>query len=149
VYGNDFAEINFEINQRPPAEVAPVPSRGHPHTPALLVVADLPTCNNDICILGKAWIVSIWSDENSHIGALNFHPIFIPHFERKVSGVSVQDMLLRLPFLTPETRHLKPNSQNKTVQKVKSMCIKLQVNFHHLSLNLAALRVLIGFQREP
>jgi hypothetical protein len=29
-------------NQRPPAEVAPAPSRGHPHTPssALLVVAD-------------------------------------------------------------------------------------------------------------
>jgi len=44
-----------------------------------------------------------WGDENSHIGALNFYPIFIPLFERKVSGVSVQDMLLRLPFLTPET----------------------------------------------
>ncbi len=44
-----------------------------------------------------------WGDENSHIGALNFYPIFIPLFELKVSGVSVQDMLLRLPFLTPET----------------------------------------------
>jgi hypothetical protein len=45
-------------------------------------------------------------------------------------------MLLRLPFLTPETRHLKPNPWNKTVQKIKSMFIKLQVNFHHLTLNL-------------
>ena len=44
-----------------------------------------------------------WDDENSHIGALNFYPIFIPLFERKVSGVSVQDMLLRLPFMTPDT----------------------------------------------
>jgi hypothetical protein len=74
-----------------------------------------------------------WGDENSHIGALNFYPSFIPLFERKVSGVSVQDMVLRLPFLTPETRHLKPNSQNKTVSKVNSMCTKLQMNFHHLS----------------
>jgi hypothetical protein len=32
-----------------------------------------------------------------------FYPIFIPLFGRKVSGVSVQDMLLPLPFLTPET----------------------------------------------
>jgi hypothetical protein len=31
-----------------------------------------------------------WGDENSHIGALDFYPIFIPLFERKVSGVSVQ-----------------------------------------------------------
>ena len=23
----------YELNQRPPAEVAPSPSRGHPHTP--------------------------------------------------------------------------------------------------------------------
>ena len=38
-----------------------------------------------------------------HIGALNFYPIFIPLFGGKISGVSVQDMLLRLPFLTPET----------------------------------------------
>ena len=52
-------------------------------------------------------------DENSHIGVFDFYPIFIPLFERKVSGVSVQDMLLRLPFLTPETRHLKPKSRNK------------------------------------
>ncbi len=44
-----------------------------------------------------------WADENSHIGVLNFCPIFIPLLGRKVSGVSVQDMLLRLPFLTPET----------------------------------------------
>jgi hypothetical protein len=60
-------------------------------------------------------LVKALADENSHIGALNFYPIFIPLFERKVSGVSVQDMLLHLPFLTPETRHLKPISQNKTV----------------------------------
>ena len=31
-------------NQQPPAEVAWAPSRGHPHTPALLVVADF-ACN--------------------------------------------------------------------------------------------------------
>jgi len=24
----------YELNQRPPAEVAPAPSRGHPHTPS-------------------------------------------------------------------------------------------------------------------
>ena len=30
----------YELNQRPPAEVALAPSRGHPHTPSLLVVAD-------------------------------------------------------------------------------------------------------------
>jgi len=29
-------------NQRPPAEVAPAPSRGHPNTPTLLGVADFP-----------------------------------------------------------------------------------------------------------
>ena len=44
-----------------------------------------------------------WAGENSHNGALNFYPIFIPLFEGKVSGVSVQDKLLRQPFLTPET----------------------------------------------
>jgi hypothetical protein len=41
--------------------------------------------------------------EYSHIGALNFYPIFIPRFEGKVSGVSVQDILLSLPLLTPDT----------------------------------------------
>ena len=46
---------------------------------------------------------SPYSGENSHIGAFNFYPIFIPLFECQVSGVSVQDMRLRLPFLTPET----------------------------------------------
>ena len=51
----------------------------------------------------RSAVVSVWGGENSHIGALNFYPIFIPLFGRKVSGVSVQDMLLRLPFLTPET----------------------------------------------
>ena len=51
--------------------------------------------------------------ENSHIEALDFYPIFIPLDACKVSGVSVQDKLLCLPFLTPETRHLKPNSRNK------------------------------------
>ena len=50
----------------------------------------------------RAWS---WGDENSHIGALDFYPIF----ERKVSGVSVQDILLRLPFLTPETKFSEQN----------------------------------------
>ena len=54
----------------------------------------------------RAWS---WGDENSHIVALDFYPIFIPLFERKVSGVSVQDMLLRLPFLTPETKFSEQN----------------------------------------
>ena len=31
----------------------------------------------------------------------------------KVSGVSVQGMLLRQSFLTPETCHLKPNLRNR------------------------------------
>jgi hypothetical protein len=44
-----------------------------------------------------------WGDENSHIWALNFYPTFIPLFGHMVSGVSVQDMLLRLPFLKPDT----------------------------------------------
>jgi hypothetical protein len=34
---------------------------------------------------------------------LIFSPNFIPLLEAKVSGVSVQDMLLCLPFLTPDT----------------------------------------------
>jgi len=34
-----LSKILFK-NQRPPAEVAPAPFRGHPHTLALLVVAD-------------------------------------------------------------------------------------------------------------
>ena len=60
-----------------------------------------------------------YDGENSHIEALNFYPIFIPLGECKVSGVSVQDMLLRLPFLTPETRHLKPfGSRNKNEIKI-------------------------------
>ncbi len=37
--------------------------------------------------------VSVWRGENTHPGALNFYPIFIPLFEAKVSGVSVQNML--------------------------------------------------------
>ena len=44
----------------------------------------------------KAWHRFNLGDENSHIGALNFYLNFIPLFERKVSGVSVQDRLLRL-----------------------------------------------------
>jgi hypothetical protein len=36
---------------------------------------------------------SNWRGENTHHAALNFYPIFIPLFEAKVSGVSVQDML--------------------------------------------------------
>ena len=36
-------------------------------------------------------------------GRLTYILIFIPRFESKVSGVSVQDMLLRPSFLTPET----------------------------------------------
>jgi hypothetical protein len=39
--------------------------------------------------------------KNIHNEALNFYPIFIPLFECKVSGVSVQDMRLHLPFLKP------------------------------------------------
>jgi hypothetical protein len=31
----------FLKNQRPPAEMAPAPSKGHSHTPKLLVAADL------------------------------------------------------------------------------------------------------------
>jgi hypothetical protein len=34
--------------------------------------------------------VSVWRGENTHPGALNFYPIFIPLYEAKVSGVSVQ-----------------------------------------------------------
>jgi hypothetical protein len=48
-------------------------------------------------------VASIYDGENSHIGPLNFYPIFIHLFGCQVSGVSVQDMLLPLPFLTPET----------------------------------------------
>jgi hypothetical protein len=33
----------FLKNQRPPVEVTPAPSRGHPHTPKLVVVADFKT----------------------------------------------------------------------------------------------------------
>jgi hypothetical protein len=44
-----------------------------------------------------------WGDESSHFVVFNFYPIFMPPFNRKVSGVSVQDMLLRLPFLKPDT----------------------------------------------
>jgi hypothetical protein len=49
-------------------------------------------------------IGSSWAEEDTHNRALNFYPIFIPLLEGKVSGVSVQDMLLRLPSLTPETK---------------------------------------------
>ena len=31
--------------------------------------------------------VSVWRGENTHPGALNFYPIFIPLYEAKVSGV--------------------------------------------------------------
>ena len=41
-----------------------------------------------------------WRGENTHHAALNFYPIFNPFFEAKVSGVSVQDMLLCLPYLS-------------------------------------------------
>jgi hypothetical protein len=50
-------------------------------------------------------VVVIYGGKNSHIEALNFSPNFILADECKVSRVSVQDMLLHLPFLTPETRH--------------------------------------------
>jgi hypothetical protein len=50
-----------------------------------------------------ARIGGAWRGENTHHAALNFYPIFIPFFEAKVSGVSVQDILLCLPLLTPET----------------------------------------------
>jgi len=37
------------------------------------------------------------------MGGRNVYPIFIPLFGCQVSGVSVQDMRLCLPLLTPET----------------------------------------------
>jgi hypothetical protein len=37
------------------------------------------------------------------MGSLNVDPIFIPLSGVRDSGVSVQDMLFCLPFLTPET----------------------------------------------
>ena len=50
-------------------------------------------------------MVPAWGGKNSHIEALNLYPILIPFLGRKVSGVSVQDMLLPLPlpFLKPDT----------------------------------------------
>jgi hypothetical protein len=48
-------------------------------------------------------IVSAQHGENYHRGAFSFYPIFILSFENKVSGVSVQNLLLRHSFLTPET----------------------------------------------
>jgi hypothetical protein len=69
----------------------------------------IPFC---IGIMGCAW-----DGENIHNEALNFHSIYIPFFGYQVSGVSVQDMRLRLPFLTPEVRHLKPNFRNKNGAK--------------------------------
>jgi hypothetical protein len=53
--------------------------------------------------LGQGFKGYNWRGENTHPGALNFYPIFIPLYEAKVSGVSVQDMLFCLPFLTPDT----------------------------------------------
>jgi hypothetical protein len=41
--------------------------------------------------------------KNIHNEALDFYLLFIPLFECKVSGVSVQDMLLSIAFLSPET----------------------------------------------
>jgi len=43
----------------------------------------------------------IWRGENTHPGAHNFYPIFIPLFEAKVSGVSVQ------PSRRPKKRTIK------------------------------------------
>ncbi len=48
-------------------------------------------------------MVRIGAGQNTHNGVSYFYPIFIPLFEGKVSGVSVQDMLLRLPFLNTDT----------------------------------------------
>jgi hypothetical protein len=48
-------------------------------------------------------MIKDYGGENILIGGLNFYPIIIPFFGCQVSGVSVQDMLLRLFFLTPET----------------------------------------------
>ena len=45
-----------------------------------------------------------WAGENIHNGTPNFYPIFVLFFAGKVSGVGVQDLLLRLPFPTPETK---------------------------------------------
>jgi hypothetical protein len=44
-------------NHGPQTEVAPVPSRDHPHTPALLTVADLPYTKNgtNIILLYPLW----------------------------------------------------------------------------------------------
>jgi hypothetical protein len=49
--------------------------------------------------------------------SFNFYPIFIPLFESKVSGVRVQDMRLRLPFLTPETKFAEPKRFKKLTPK--------------------------------
>jgi len=49
--------------------------------------------------------------------SFNFYPIFIPLFESKVSGVSVQDMRLRLPFLTPDTKFAEPKRFKKLTPK--------------------------------
>jgi hypothetical protein len=48
-------------------------------------------------------MIKDYGGENILIGGLNFYPIIIPFFGCQVSGVSVQDMLLRLFFLTSET----------------------------------------------
>jgi len=44
-----------------------------------------------------------WHGEDTHHGALYFYPNFYSFFEGKISGVGVQDMLLRLPLLKPDT----------------------------------------------
>ena len=50
------------------------------------------------------------------MGSRNVYPIFIPFFGCQVSGVSVQDMRLRLPFLTPLAQtELCINLEDKTL----------------------------------
>ena len=58
-------------------------------------------------------LVRNWGGENCPSIAVDFYSIFIPLLEGKVSGVSVQVLLQRLPLLKLETRHLKPNFRNK------------------------------------
>jgi hypothetical protein len=46
--------------------------------------------------------------------------IIPPLFETKISGVSIQDMLLYLPFLTPETKFAEQKQFKKLSQCASS-----------------------------
>jgi hypothetical protein len=54
--------------------------------PALVIQMEIVCVNGRFNMLGCNW-----RGENTHHAALNFYPIFIPLFETKVSGVSVQE----------------------------------------------------------